>query len=549
MQDTTARRKLLGVIGVAATLALTAACSGAPAPTTSGSATAQTSNFTVDTPAPTKDAGDVVWATYRETQTLDPIQGFDYPEQTADSILCDSLLRQKNDMSYGDGLGKLTQPSDTEFDFEINANAKFWDGSPVTAEDAVFSLKRAADPKGGGFYSAVFDRVKSIEATGDKTLKITLTQPDYWLLGELSSTPGEIVQKKFVEAKGKDFGTVGAGTMCSGPFKLDSWQTGKGVKMVPNADYWDSSLPKPKLTSITLIGVPDDATFTAGVKTGSIDGGYSIALSTLSQLSSDPSVKVYQGAPFLAAAMVISATKGPLADPKVRQAVSLALDRKGIINTVFRGAGNIPHALQASGTWGTAVDTFKTGYDALPAMDQDLAKAQELAKSLNVAGQTVTIGASSGIPSLNSEALAFKAACEAIGLKVEIQNVSPSNYINYFIDPKAWGSVDAFATSNYGDYADPAGLYKSMAAKGGSQNFSGWENPQVTAALDAARGEKDDTKRAQDVIDAQKIITDQLVWFPLVAANNVVIMNTKVTGAPATFVYMFGPWAAYLGGA
>ena len=549
MQDSTARRKVLGLMAVGAVVALTAACSGAPAPSASGGATAQTSGFTVDTPAPTKDAGDVVWATYRETQTLDPIQGFDYPEQTADSILCDSLLRQKNDMSYGNGLGTLSQPSDTEFDFTINANAKFWDGSPVTAADAVFSLKRAADPKGGGFYSAVFDRVKSIEATGDKTLKITLTQPDYWLLGELSSTPGEIVEQKYVEAKGKDFGTVTGGTMCSGPFKLDSWQTGKGVKMVPNPDYWDTTLPKPKLTSLTLIGVPDDATLTAGVKTGAIDGGYAIALSTLSQLESDPNVKVYQGAPFLAAAMVVSATKGPLADPKVRQAVSLAIDRKGIINTVFHGAGNIPHALQASGTWGTAVDTFKAGYDALPAMDQDLATAQADAKALNIAGQTVTIGTSSGIPALNSEALAFKAACEAIGLKVTLQNVSPSNYINYFIDPKAWGSVDAFATSNYGDYADPAGLYKSMAAKGGSQNFNGWTDPQAEAALNAARGEKDDTKRAQDVITAQKIITDQLVWFPLVAANNVLIMNTKVTGAPATFVYMFGPWAAYLGGA
>ena len=549
MRTTSRRRSLMTIGAIGAAVALTAACTGAPPPSgNTGSATAKTSDFTVDTPAPKSDAGDVVWATYRETQTLDPIQGFDYPEQTATSIMCESLLRQQNDMSIKDGLAKLTQPSDTEFDFEINANANFWDGSPVTAEDAVFSLKRAADPNGGGFYYGSFDRVKSIEATGPKTLKITLNQPDYWLLGELSSTPGQIVQKKYVESKGKEFGTVTGGTMCSGPFKLDSWETGKGVKMVPNANYWDSSIPKPKLTSLTLIGVPDDATFTAGVKTGAISGGYPIALTTLGQLESDPSVTSYQGAPFLSSAMVISATKGPLADPKVRQAVSLALDRKGIINTVFKGAANIPHALQQSGTWGSAVDTFKSAYDALPAMDQDLAKAQELAKSLNIAGQTVTIGTSSGLPALNSAALAFKAACEAIGLKVELQNVSPSNYINYFIDPKAWGSVDAFATSNYGDYADPSALYKSMAVKGGSQNFSGWTNPEVTAALEAARGEKDDVKRAEDVIKAQQIITDELVWFPLVAANNVLIMNKKVTGAPATFVYMFGPWAACLGG-
>jgi peptide/nickel transport system substrate-binding protein len=549
MQDMSARRrKILGAVGVGAAVAVTAACSGAPAPTSSGATSAPTSNYTVLTPPPTADAGDVVWATYRETQTLDPIQAFDYPENTIDPLLCDSLLRQKPDMTIGDGIATYTNPSPTEFDFTLNANAKFWDGTPVTSADAVFSLKRAADPNGGGFYAATFERVASIDATGDKTFKIVLKEPDYWLLGELSATPGEIVEKKYAESKGKDFGTVSGGTMCSGPFKLDSWKTGQGVKIVPNPDYWDTSLPKPKLKSFTLIGVPDDATFTAGIKTGSISGGYLIALSTLGQLETDPSVKVYQGAPFDSAAMVISATKGPLADPQVRKAVSFALDRKGIINTVWKGAGNIPHALQASGTWGTAPDVFKQAYDALPALDQDMTKAQDLIKQAGVAGQNITIGTSSGIPALNAEALAFKAAAESLGLKVTLQNVSPSNYINYFIDPKAWGSVDAFATTNYGDYADPSGLYKTIALKGGSQNFSNWENADVTKALNAARSEPDATKRAQDVIDAQKIITDQLVWVPLVAPNNVLIMNKSVTGAPATFEYMFGPWAVYLGG-
>jgi peptide/nickel transport system substrate-binding protein len=237
-----------------------------------------------------------------------------------------------------------------------------------------------------------------------------------------------------------------------------------------------------------------------------------------------------------------------LADARVRQAVSYALDRKGLINTVFKGAGRVPHALEASGTWGTATDVFSAAYDALPEMNQDLTKAKDLIAQAGVAGQNITIGASSGITSLYTEALAFKSAAESIGLKVTIQNVSPSNYINYFIDPKAWGSVDAFATSNYGDYADPSALYKTLAMQGGSQNFSGWTNPEVTAAFEAARGEADDAKRAAYVVAAQKIITDQMVWVPLVAPNNVVIMNKSVTGAPATFVYMFGPWAAYLGG-
>jgi peptide/nickel transport system substrate-binding protein len=341
---------------------------------------------------------------------------------------------------------------------------------------------------------------------------------------------------------------VGAGTMCSGPFKLDSWKTGQGVKVVPNADYWDTTLPKPKLTSLTLIGVPDDATLTAGLKTGSIDGTYIIALSTLGQLQTDPNVSVYQAAPFATEAMVISATKGPLADAKVRQAVSYALDRKGLINTVYKGAGNVPHALEASGTWGFAQDAFSKAYDALPELSQDIAKGKDLVAQAGAAGQTITIGTSSGLPTLNAEALAFKAAAEAVGLKVELQNVSPSNYINYFIDPKSWSSVDAFATTNYGDYASPAALYATLALKDGSQNFSGWSDPEVTKNLNASRSEPDDQKRAEFIIAAQKTITEQLVWVPLVAGNNVLIMHKSVTGAPATFSYMFGPWATYLGG-
>ncbi len=542
------RRVVLGA-GLAAAVTLSA-CGGAPAPTgtASGSPSAPTTGLTVLSPAPTADAGDLTWATYRETQTLDPIQAFDYPENTAVSILCDSLLRQQPDMTIGDGVAKVTTVSPTRFDFEINATATFWDGTPVTAADAVFSLRRAADPKSVGFYARVFDRVESIEATGDTTFTITLSKPDFWLLGELSATPGSVLQKAYTESKGEDFGSVTGGIMCSGPFRLDSWKTGQGVKVVPNPSYWDTSLPKPRLTSLTIVGVPDDATFTAGVKTGSISGGYPIALSTLGQLQSDPDVTVHQGAPFASAAVVVSDTDGPLSDPKVRRAVSAALDREGIINTVFRGTASIPHALSGAGTWGYGQSTFQAGYEALPPMDRDLDKAKALAAEAGIDGETIVIGTSNGLPALNTEALAFKAAAEAVGLKVEMKNVSPANYINFFIDPAAWKSVDAFATTNYGDYGDPAALISTLVLEGGSQNFSGWTDPEVTKNLEAARGEADPVKRAELVVAAQKIVTDELVWIPITAPNSVLVMNKSVTGAPATFQYMFGPWAVHLGG-
>ena len=535
------------VLGAGA-LACAVAFSACGAPPPSKSSKQATTDYTVLTPKPSTQAGDVVWSTYRETQTLDPIQAFDYPENTVDPLLCDSLLRQAPDQTLGPGIATYTAPTSTEYDFTLHSKATFWDGSPVTAQDAVFSLERAMDPKAGGYYAQVFDRVKSIKATGTDTFKITLTQPDQWLLGELSATPGEVVEKKYVEAKGKAFGTVSGGTMCSGPFKLDSWKTGQGVKMVPNPDYWDTSLPTPQVKSLTVIGTPDDATLTAGLSSGAIDGSYGTGISTLGQMEKNSSVSVYQGAPYATASMVVSATKGALAGVAGRQALSEAIDRQGIIDTVFQGAGSIPHAAAASGTWGYAQSSFKSAYDALPAMTQDLSKAKADAKAAGIVGQTITIGTSSGIPTVQTETLAVQQAAEAIGLKVKLKNVSPANYINFFIDPKYFGSVDMFSTINYGDYADPAALYNSFAMPGGSQNFSGYDNQQVTEAMNAARGEADPAKRAQDVIAAQKVITEQLVWIPLVAPNTVLVMNDKVTGPPSTFSFMFSPWASYLGG-
>jgi len=541
-------RPIRTATGLTAAAALLAACTGAPAPTDTASASAPTSNFTVLTPKPTGDAGALTWALYRETQTLDPIQAFDYPENTVDSLLCDAMLRQAPDMTIGPGLTTLKQVDPTTLDFTIHQGATFWDGKPVTSDDVVYSLKRGADPHGVGFYATVFSRVKAITAVDAATVEITLTAPDQWLVGELSATPGMVVEKAFAEKAGKDFGTVQGLTMCSGPFKFDSWKTGQGLTVVPNPNYWDSTLPKPKFSKMTLIGVPDDATLTAGLQTGAISGVYlANPLATIGKLRTNPDVQVFQGAPFATDAMVVSATKGPLADARVRQAISYALDRTGIINSLWHGAALIPHALEAQGTWGSAPDAFKTGYDALPALTPDLTKAKALIAQAGVAGQTIRIGTSSGTASINAEALAYKAAAELLGLKVTFDDVSPSNFINFFIDPAASSSVDAFPTTNYGDYADPSALYKTMALKGGSQDFSGWTDPAVTTALDAARSEADASKRAQDVVDAQKIITDQMVWIPTASPNSVLVMHKGLTGAPATFSYMFGPWAVYLG--
>ena len=503
----------------------------------------------VVTPAAKGSVDSVTWAVYRETNSLDPIVAFDYPENTAITPLCDALLRQEPDGTIGAGLATaITTLNPTTYRIALRKGVKFWDGSPLTAADVVFSLKRAADPKAGGFYAAAFDRVTSITAKGTLAVTIRLSKPDYQLRGELSSMPGVVVEKRFAKAKGKDFGTVKAGTMCTGPFKLASWKTGEGVTMVANPHYWDRTLIA-KVKKLIIKGVPDETAVTSGLLTGELSGNYALQLSTLDKLRKSSAVHVYEGPSYASDAFIVSSLKGTLKDVRVRRALSLAIDRQGIVDAVYKGAAAIPHALANTGTYGYAPGVLQAGWDALPALRTNLDEAKKLVKEAGAQGKTIRLGTSSELVALNTEASSVKSAADSIGLKAELVSTSAANYINFFIDAKARAKVDGFFTINYPDYADPAALYGTLVLANGSQNYSGYANPTLTALMEKARSTADDAKRAALVVEAQKIITSELPWIPIVAPTTVLIMSSKITGAPSSFQYMFGPWAARLGSA
>ena len=125
-------------------------------------------------------------------------------------------------------------------------------------------------------------------------MTITLKQPDYWLQGELSSMPGIIIEKSFAEKEGKNYGTPAGSIMCTGAYMFKSWNPGVGVVAVANPHYWNPSV-HPLIGQITIKGVPDISTLTAGLETGAIQGDYGLGIPTLGQLKHSGTVKVYEG--------------------------------------------------------------------------------------------------------------------------------------------------------------------------------------------------------------------------------------------------------------
>ena len=491
----------------------------------------------------------VVWATTRDVKSLDAIYSYGYPENTADALMCESLLRQAPTGSVEPGLATVADPDPTTVVFTLRPGVKFWDGHPVTPANVVYSLDRNTNPKLGGLYQAMFNRVASIRATGPAQVTIKLKQPDYWLEGELSSMPGIIIEKSFAEKEGADYGTPAGSIMCTGAYMLKSFTPGVGVVAVRNPHYWDPSV-HPLVDQITLKGVPATATLTSGLLTGAIQGYYVAngGLPTLNQLMTSSTVRVYQSLGWQTEAFFVSSLKGVLGNLNVRRALSLALNRQAIINSVYHGAALLPRWLSNPGTFGYGTAVFDKAYDSSPVLTQNIAEGKRLVRQAGASGKTITIGTSAQLGNIAALTGAYQAAAEAIGLKVVLRSVPAQEYIEFVVDPKFRAGVDGFAAVTYGDYGAPEALLAQAVLPGGLQNYDNFNDPQITAALDQARGTADPGKRAALVAEAEKLTVRQLPWIPDVQPTNVLLLSKSLTGAIASLAYLFAPWANQLGG-
>jgi peptide/nickel transport system substrate-binding protein len=529
---------------VAASTMMVAACSG---PGSSSGTVSSYTDLAAVAPAGTKPVASVVWATNRDVSSLDPIYSGGYPEYTIDSLMCESLLRQAPNGSLQPGLATVSNPSPTTLVFTLRPGVKFWDGHPVTSADVVYSLDRAANPKLGGYYSGRLDRIASVTATSPTQVTVRLTQPDYWLEGELASMPGIIIEKSFAEKEGKNYGTPAGSIMCTGAYMLKSWTPGVGVVAVANPHYWNPAV-HPLVGQITIKGVPDITSLTAGLLTGAIQGVYGVGLPTLGRLESSGAVRVFLGPGWSTDMLEITSFKGVLGNLNVRRALSMALNRQGIIDSVYQGAAQLPRWISNPGTFGYGTSVFTQAYDSSPVLTQDIAAARKLVQQAGDTGKTITFGTTSQVAVYAGVAAAYEAAAQAIGLKPALKSVSAQDYFDFFVSPQARAGIDGFVAVDYGDYADPAALIAAFDLPGGSVNYDNFNDPAITAALEEARGTANLDQRAALVAKAEELTMQQLPFIPDVEPDTVLILGKGLTGAVSSTSYLFAPWADQLGG-
>ncbi|MCJ7494064.1 MAG: ABC transporter substrate-binding protein [Deltaproteobacteria bacterium] len=219
-----------------------------------------------------------------------------------------------------------------EYTFNLYQGIKFHDGSPCTAEDVKFSFERLLDPKTAAVNRKYYTGVESIQVINPLTVKFKVKKFDSNFLFNVARGDAVIVSRQAIgRLKSQPVGT--------GPFRFVEWKRGDSVVMVRNPDYYVKGIPY--LEKVVFKFIPDPSAQLAALRAGDVDVlAYDLSPENAPMLEKDPRFKVLKGHTTTDVIMAINNSRKPFNDPRVRQAITLAIDRKAIIEGAVAGYGS-----------------------------------------------------------------------------------------------------------------------------------------------------------------------------------------------------------------
>ncbi|MGW0767595.1 ABC transporter substrate-binding protein [Streptomyces sp. NPDC002676] len=534
------RAALAALTSVAALTAVTA-CAGPPRGGTGASFV-----LSAGTPKPRGDIDSFTWAVYAEPPTLDYTMAFDYPQNTILSNVCESLMRWTPGLTLEPALAeKATNPDPTTWVYDLRRGVRFHDGRTMTADDVVFSLDRQRDPKNAAAWAQNFQNVASIRKTGPLQVTVKLKKSDSQFPQYMATAAGVVASRTGVTAAGADYGTSG-GLACTGPFTLGAWQKGQSLELDRFDGYWGT---RAKAGKVVFRFLTDPSARTNALLTGEADGGYLIPTESYGRLKDSGVGTLYFGEGLSTVNLGITNMNGPLGDVRVRQALSLALDRAGFVQAGLGGAGTATSSLTARAAWaGASPEVRKAALDGLPPTTRNVERARALVKEAGAAGKTLTVATSSIGQDVSLLATAVQAAGSEIGLRITLRSVAPDAFTALFTDPGAREGIDMFPLTYYDSITDPLDLLTNFRT-GAYLNFAGYSDKRYDALVERATATYDKDRRLRVESELQRHAAQRLPWIPVAEWPTALFLNKRITGAPTTIAYMYYPWAAGIGAA
>ncbi len=500
----------------------------------------------VTTPPAKGEVGRVNWGLFYEPSGLDWIFCYNYEENTVVTNITESLMRLTPQFTIEPSLAEsFSEPDPLTKVYRVRRGVTFSDGSPMTAEDVVFSLRRNLDPS--SYWNFAYVNVKSVDQTGPAEVTVAMKRPDEVFHPLMATPAGGVGKASYIRAKGKAYGTPAAGPVGTGPFAFKSWGQGASIVLTRNETYWDSS-HKPKAQEFVFSFIPQESTMTTALLSGEIDGAYHTPYSGLDQLRATSNGKLYLGKSMIFTEIIIANSSGPLANPAIRTALLLAIDREALAKAVYNTAATpLRNTIVPLAEWGYGQSEAKAAWSKLAPPAVDLKKARQLVTQAGSPKETMTIATRASFQRYIEIATIVQAAASQIGLSVKIKPISPNSYGDLFFSAKARQGIDMFISENYADVPEPLEILYPAVVPGQFYNYSGYSVATVTKDLSKAYKEPDDDKRAALILSAQSVMANDLPALPLANPAVPLFLSKRITGAPASFCYLYYPWARDIG--
>ncbi|EHD21456.1 MULTISPECIES: ABC transporter substrate-binding protein [Brenneria] len=474
--------------------------------------------------SPLASASELVIAQSASATALDP--GFLKEPATLVDNLFDTLVMRDPQMNLQPGLALSWQAiDDSTWQFELRQGVKFSNGEPVNAQAVKFSIERILDPANHAPTISYIRTIKSVEVIGDYRVQIRTAGPDPLLPTRMSRYPAYIVPPAYVAQVGSaQFARKPIG---SGAYTLAEFVPDEKVVMKANPDYWRG---KPAIDSVVWRPIPEATARVTALLTGEVQLVESVPADLVPALRNKPNIHLEQvKGGGLTIYLGLKNDQPPLNDARVRQALSLALNRTAYTSQLLHGFGT------PTGTMAGAKDF---GYQAIPAPAQDVAKAKALLADAGYPdGFTLRFQAPRRYIASADVAQAIVQDLAAIGVKAQLEVPEWSVYTQQVAAQKqaplymlAWGSTQTLDAD--------AALYPILHT---GEPYSTVSLPELDKLLNESRLTVDAAKREKILQQIQLVVAQQQPLIPLYREDSIYASSSALTftGRPDARIPLF----------
>lgn len=424
------------------------------------------------------------------------------------------------------------------YTFKLRDGIKWSDGTPVTAQDFVFAFQRLMDPKTAAQYAYLQYTIKNAEkinkgeikdptqlgvkAIDDKTLEITLENPTPYFLNALMHYTAYPLPKHVVEAKGDSWVKV-ENIVTNGPYKPVEWVPGSHVSNVKNDQYYDAK--DVKIDKVNFYTLEDQSAALKRYRAGEFDILTSFPADQYEWIQKNLPGQAHV-VPFLGTYYyVLNATKPPFNDKRVRQALSMAVNRE-VIGPKILGTGELPmYSWVPPGTANYGEPAYVSWKDE--PYKQKVEEAKKLLKEAGF-GPDHPLKAQLRYNTNDNHkriAVAIAAMWKPLGVDIELYNTETK--VHY--DEMQRGQVEIGRAGWLADYNDPIN-FLNLLSTGVEMNYGRWSNPDYDALIKQGNEEIDLKKRAEIYKKAEQLALDDSAAIPIYYYVSQNIVAPKVQG-------------------